>query len=115
MDRRAFIGAVTYGPAARRSPPAWPSARRPHGRRGSPPGRRCQHERSVGEHARSVASFLKVTQQRAAMHPSRLAWSWILALLLLSGCATRPINPPITQIDAEGGYTFQNRQKYFKN
>jgi NTE family protein len=49
------------------------------------------------------------------MNPSRLVWSSTLALLLLlGGCATRPINPPITQIDGEGGYTFQNRQKHFK-
>src|SRR5262245_20650702 len=38
----------------------------------------------------------------------------VALLLFLAGCATRPVNPPITQIDAEGGYTFQNRQKHFK-
>jgi NTE family protein len=39
----------------------------------------------------------------------------MLALLLfLGGCATRPINAPITQVDVDRGYTFQNRQKYFK-
>src|SRR5437868_6934199 len=35
--------------------------------------------------------------------------------LLLGGCATRPINPPITQVDANAGYTFQTRQKHFKS
>ena len=29
------------------------------------------------------------------------------------GCATRPVNPPITQVDPQRGYTFQARQKYF--
>ncbi|MEO8303195.1 MAG: patatin-like phospholipase family protein [Betaproteobacteria bacterium] len=37
------------------------------------------------------------------------------ALLVLGGCATRPINPPITHIDAGTGYTFQTRQKHFKS
>ena len=37
------------------------------------------------------------------------------ALLLLGGCATRPINPPIKEIDANTGYTFQTRQKHFKS
>lgn len=47
--------------------------------------------------------------------PVVVALSIASALLALSGCATRPVNPPIKQIDAEGGYTFQNRQKQFKN
>ncbi len=35
----------------------------------------------------------------------------ILALvLLLGGCATRPINPPITQADPHAGYRFETRQ-----
>ncbi len=37
------------------------------------------------------------------------------ALLGLAGCATRPINPPITQVDPNSGYTFQTRQKHFKS
>lgn len=39
----------------------------------------------------------------------------LAALLVLGGCATRPVNPPITQVDPNGGYTFQTRQKHFKN
>ena len=38
----------------------------------------------------------------------------LVLLLLMGGCATRPINAPITQIDVDRGYTFQNRQKHFK-
>ncbi len=46
---------------------------------------------------------------------SRLVGPSLLALLfLVGGCATRPINAPITQIDVDRGYTFQNRQKQFK-
>jgi len=41
---------------------------------------------------------------------------WLLALLVaVGGCATRPVNPPITQVDADKGYTFQTRQKHFKS
>jgi NTE family protein len=39
----------------------------------------------------------------------------VAVLLLLGGCATRPINPPITQIEPNGGYGLQTRQKHFKN
>ena len=50
------------------------------------------------------------------MSPSRAISSTILALLVaLGGCATRPINPPITQAGADLGYTFQTRQKHFKS
>jgi len=46
----------------------------------------------------------------------RLSWLIVVAvLLLLGGCATRPINPPITQIDPNGGYGLQTRQQHFKN
>jgi NTE family protein len=42
--------------------------------------------------------------------------SLLLALLLLlSGCATRPINPPITQADPTTGYRFEARQAQVKN
>lgn len=33
--------------------------------------------------------------------PSLIA---VAALVMLAGCATRPINPPITQIDPSAGY-----------
>jgi NTE family protein len=36
-------------------------------------------------------------------------------LLGLGGCAARPVNPPITQVDVNTGYTFQARQRHFKN
>jgi len=40
----------------------------------------------------------------------------MLALLfVLGGCATRPINPPIKEVDPNAGYTFQTRQKHFKS
>jgi NTE family protein len=32
-----------------------------------------------------------------------------LAALLLAGCATRPVNPPITQVDPSAGYRFETR------
>ena len=34
----------------------------------------------------------------------------LASLLLLGGCATRPINPPITQADPSTGYRFETRQ-----
>ena len=39
----------------------------------------------------------------------------IALLVLLGGCATRPVNPPIKEVDANTGYTFQTRQKHFKS
>jgi NTE family protein len=36
-------------------------------------------------------------------------------VLGLAGCASRPVNPPITQVHPDGGYTFQTRQKHFKS
>jgi NTE family protein len=39
----------------------------------------------------------------------------LAALLVLGGCATRPVNPPITHVDPNAGYTFQTRQKHFKD
>jgi NTE family protein len=45
----------------------------------------------------------------------RLLWATACAALVgLAGCASRPVNPPITQVDPNGGYTFQARQKHFK-
>ena len=44
-----------------------------------------------------------------------ISLSLLALLFLLAGCATRPINPPITEASLEKGYTFQTRQKYFKS
>ena len=52
------------------------------------------------------------------MIPSRLASLPILALALalaLGACASRPVNPPITQVEPTGGYRFQARQRHFKD
>jgi NTE family protein len=54
--------------------------------------------------------------QGIATRLSRGVWLSIFSLLLaLGGCATRPINPSITQIDEGSGYTLQTRQKHFKS
>ena len=39
----------------------------------------------------------------------------LVALIGLGGCATRPVNPPITKVDPDAGYTFQSREKHFKS
>jgi NTE family protein len=36
----------------------------------------------------------------------------LLALLLLAGCATRPVNPPIAHADPNAGYRFLTRPQY---
>ena len=41
--------------------------------------------------------------------PRLLSFSFV-ALFLLGGCATRPVNPPITQADPHAGYRFETRQ-----
>ena len=45
----------------------------------------------------------------------RLAAPLLAAALALAGCASRPVNPPITQVDPVGGYNLQTRQKHFRN
>src|SRR5450432_1639675 len=39
----------------------------------------------------------------------------ILASLLLGACATRPVNPPITQADPTKGYRFETRQTHARD
>ena len=43
------------------------------------------------------------------------SWCFVIAFMVLGGCASRPINPPLTQANLDTGYTFQTRQKHFKN
>jgi NTE family protein len=49
------------------------------------------------------------------MKPSSTFFLALLAMLLLSSCASRPINPPIAHADANVGYSFQTRQAHFKD
>ena len=44
------------------------------------------------------------------IRPPILTLLVIVPLLMLGGCATRPINPPITQADPSTGYRFETRQ-----
>ncbi len=41
--------------------------------------------------------------------------SLLVLLLLLGGCATRPINPPITSTDLHTGYRLDTRQTHFQD
>src|ERR1700730_11455472 len=49
------------------------------------------------------------------MNPSRITTLVAGLLLLLGGCATRPINPPITHTDTATGYRFVVRQQHFED
>src|SRR5207244_9192428 len=51
------------------------------------------------------------------MKRKRESPSWIVlaVLLALGGCATRPVNPPIKEVDLDVGYTFQARLKHFRS
>jgi NTE family protein len=39
----------------------------------------------------------------------------LVMLVLVGGCATRPVNPPLTRADLNTGYTFQTRMPHFKS
>jgi NTE family protein len=41
--------------------------------------------------------------------------SMLLLLSLLGGCASRPVNPPITQADPRSGYRFETRKAQSRN
>ena len=41
--------------------------------------------------------------------------SFLLLTLVLGGCASRPVNPPITQTNPNCGYRFETRQVHAKN
>ncbi len=43
------------------------------------------------------------------MSPIKTLVPAVLAALLAGGCATRPANPPITQVDHSAGYRFETR------
>jgi NTE family protein len=53
------------------------------------------------------------------MLPMNGQYKWLLAvlgsLLLLGGCASRPVNPPIEKVDADSGYRLATRQEHFRN
>src|SRR5205814_5482949 len=54
--------------------------------------------------------------QSETMSISRMLMASLLATLIgLGGCATRPVNPPITKVDLNTGYTYQTRQKHFRS
>ena len=46
---------------------------------------------------------------KASVSPLSILLLGILGFL--SGCATRPVNPPVTQIDPDGGYRFETRHR----
>ena len=54
------------------------------------------------------------TTRVSPMSPSRIL-SFSLLALVLGGCASRPVNPPITQADPRSGYRLETRQAEVKN
>ena len=50
------------------------------------------------------------------MNRLRMRLPWVLSAMLgLGGCATAPINPPMTHADPTAGYRFQTRHLYARN
>jgi NTE family protein len=50
-----------------------------------------------------------VAQPGRSMTSSRTLSMLLVGMLLLGGCATRPVNPPIAQADPATGYRFETR------
>jgi NTE family protein len=49
---------------------------------------------------------------------ARLAYALVtivVSLGMFAGCATRPVNPPITQTDIASGYRYLTRAEHFKD
>jgi NTE family protein len=46
------------------------------------------------------------------MSPLLRPWFLLLALALLSGCASRPINPPIAEVELNQGYRYSTREQH---
>lgn len=63
-------------------------------------------QRLDDSHCGPVKAALRRRTRRAAA---------LVAVLALAGCATRPINPPITQAFPDEGYRLQTRQVHFKD
>jgi len=51
----------------------------------------------------------------SSTQPQTLLCLALSLLLLLAGCATRPLNPPITHVDLNAGYRFVTRPQYSAN
>ena len=49
------------------------------------------------------------------MNIRHASWLVVIAVAILGGCATRPVNPPLAQASPDTGYTIQTRQKHFKS
>jgi NTE family protein len=65
------------------------------------------------EHAPAVTNIVKPKYhpQNSTMHFTNLQPLLLgLSFLTLVGCATRPVNPQITHVDANTGYRFETRQ-----
>jgi NTE family protein len=43
------------------------------------------------------------------------SWTVVALLVLLGGCATRPINPPLDEVDLSKGYRFETRWEHRSN
>jgi len=54
---------------------------------------------------------MMVTRTTATSNRLRAAATWLTLLLLTAGCATRPVNAPITRTDPATGYRFETREQ----
>jgi NTE family protein len=77
------------------------------------PGRKRIVELGNGETEASDQTIWKCV---TAMNRLRILLLTVLAALFgLGGCATAPINPPITRADPNAGYRFETRTQYARN
>ncbi len=53
--------------------------------------------------------------ERAASRTCSLLTAAFLGLLAVSGCALRPINPPLQHVDHAAGYRFESRERFLRD
>src|SRR4029453_14116172 len=76
------------------------------------PGR-CSHQ--PGDDAGMFPHSLAAISRKIFMYERTFLLLCLALTVLLDGCASRPINPPITKADSTVGYSFQNRQANFRD